>query len=348
MHAQPNYTEKTWIKNIVCTPITLELMYNQKLFGSFWAFSLRNTLYQSDSSVLLFLKAKSVICGSPYKSFIWCVCSEQSELLESLLNFILVLIKTYWGSNFRGRRGRGHDLLPGSEQRSNLQRGVRHCNAARYGRTRPGGRPRRGRSSRSRVGGEGRASSLALNKDSSHFFVHNSPRSLFLFVLQQPCAFLLSPPPPPSFSPLSLSLDDVLSRCSMPNGLCLRAVAWNKTKRGLGRRRMLALSQLPSTLSADMVGLKKSKQRPGHLHKTQPPLSPFLSSSDTFFDWNSGKHLVKDDSWWSQYFPFVNTLCLIGLQMYTSCVKWKIDECWVLRFWMLSACIYRMSITNIS
>lgn len=107
----------------------------------------------------------------------------------------------------------------------------------------PGYRPRRGCNSKSRVGGGG-GSSLVLDEASSHFSPH----------LPSPLLFLHSAR---SVLPSSLSLPSLGAPCRM---VCLSALAWNKTKRGLGPRRMLALSQLPSTLSGDMLGkeLKES------------------------------------------------------------------------------------------
>lgn len=179
-------------------------------------------------------------------------------LIGSLLNFFNTRIIFYleWRSHSRWWRGKGHDQHSWTEpcDRSSLEsfHGARwgvalHCSM--FQANGPGYHPRRGSNSERRVGGEG-----GEGRETAVWPSTKPPPTFSTPPLTSPplpSQYLLLPP--------VLSLAAVFG-CSMQNGLCLSALAWNKTKRGLGRRRMLALSQLPSTLSGDMVGkeLKES------------------------------------------------------------------------------------------
>lgn len=226
-------------------------------------------------------------------------------------------------------RGKGRDRLPWPEQRdrSGLEcfRGARwgvalHCSTFWREQARVPSKARKEGAGERRVGGEGgggeRDSSLALNKASSHFFFfHTSPSPSPLL----PRPSLLLPP--------LLSLGAVFGY-SMQNGLCLRAVAWNKTKRGLGRRRMLALSQLPSTLSRDVVGreLKESVSLQISSAKwsalaTSTKFNPFFSSPLL-----SSFYLTSSDTPPGSYCGNKNSLKIVGSILF-SCQYFFLNWC---------------------
>lgn len=107
-----------------------------------------------------------------------------------------------------GPRGRSSAIDPNLKSFHGARWGVAlHCSMLAGEQA---GVPSKERKEQQEEGRWWRDSSLALDKASSHFF-HAS-----------------LPPPLNSFFPPLLA-----SGCSMQNGLCLRAVAWNKTKKGL-------------------------------------------------------------------------------------------------------------------
>ena len=143
-----------------------------------------------------------------------------------------------------------------------------------------------------------------------------------------------------SSSELAPSSSPGSSGCSMQNGLCLRAVAWNKTKKGLGRPRMLALSQLPSTLSWDVVAKKLKESVWLQISNAKwstlatstrfgcPSSSPLLSIQVTEKKKTCQRRLTMDTILVHRTVnTFVYTFLLNWCSwMTTISLKWKIDE----------------------